>query len=121
MLPIVLNPHLYEYVDSTKIMYICWKGGIANIGLKNDHPKDIIGSHHGRLEAAHWYQRHGKAAPLTIPPVKLAPDLGILGPFWSGYDAIKHHVWCCHPIQTAFHILIRHLQSIWAHLYAVHT
>ncbi len=28
--------------------------------------------------------------------------------------------WSCHPIQAAFSILIRHMQSVWAHWYAVH-
>ena len=30
------------------------------------------------------------------------------------------HGWRCHPIQTASHIHIRHIQSVWAHWYAVH-
>ncbi len=52
--------------------------------------------------------------PYTITPAKLAPDLGILGPLWTVIIVPLHHGWGWYPPQTASHILIRHIQSVWA-------
>ena len=35
---------------------------------KTGHPWDVMGSHHGPLAAARWYQRHGKVVPKPSAP-----------------------------------------------------
>jgi hypothetical protein len=35
---------------------------------KTGHPWDLMGSHHGPLAAACWYQRHGKVVPKPSTP-----------------------------------------------------
>ncbi len=52
--------------------------------------------------------------PYTVTPTKLAPDLGILGPLWTVKMVKLHHGWGWYPPKTASHILIRHIQSVWA-------
>ncbi len=52
--------------------------------------------------------------PYTITPAKLAPNLGILGPLWTVKMVPLCHSWGWYPPQTASHILIRHIQSVWA-------
>jgi hypothetical protein len=34
--------------------------------------------------------------------------------------SLRHHGWGCHPIQTASHIHIRHVHSVWAQWYTAH-
>ncbi len=51
--------------------------------------------------------------PYTVTPAKLAPDLGILGPLWTVIIVPLRHGWGWYPSQTASHILIRHIQSVW--------
>ncbi len=50
----------------------------------------------------------------TITPAKLAPDLEILGPLWTVKMMPLRHGWGWLPPQTASHIHIRHIQSVWA-------
>ncbi len=50
----------------------------------------------------------------TVTPAKLAPDLGILGSLWTVKMVTLRHSWGWYPLQTASHILIRHIQSVWA-------
>ncbi len=68
---------------------------------------------------AHWYavHRHTVAA-LHSYPHYLAQILG----FWVTYREMMSlcHGWGCQPPQTASCIYIRHIQSVWAHWYAVH-
>ncbi len=57
--------------------------------------------------------------PYTVTPTLLGSDFGVLGHLW-----VKM-MWLCHargwqPSKTASHIHIRHIQSVWAHWYAVH-
>ncbi len=52
--------------------------------------------------------------PYTVTPAKLAPDLGILGPLWTVTMVPLRHDWGWYPLQTASHILNRHIQSVWA-------
>ncbi len=59
------------------------------------------------------YQGH-MGAPYTVTPAKLASDLGILGPLWAVKMVPLRHSWGWCPPQTASHILIRHIQSVWA-------
>ena len=53
--------------------------------------------------------------PYTIPPSKLAPDFdfGVQVQLWSKLMFL-HHYWGQHPPQTAFHIRIRYITSVWA-------
>ena len=51
------------------------------------------------------------------------PYLSQILVFWvtCGVKMISlQHGWGCHPIQTASHIHVRQMQSVWAHWYAVH-
>ncbi len=69
---------------------------------------------------AHWYAVHGHTvSALHSYPPDLAKILG----FWvtSGVKMMwLCHVWGSQPPQTAFHIHIRHIQSVWAHWYDVY-
>ncbi len=60
-----------------------------------------------------WYQ------PYTVIPTLLHDEFGALG------HLLSQMMWLCHgwgwqPPQTASHIHIRHIKSVWAHWYAVH-
>ncbi len=64
-----------------------------------------------------------KYQPYTaIPTLLLGSDVGVLGHLWSQNDIIIiiHHGWGWQPPQTISYIHIRHIQSVWAHWYAVH-
>ncbi len=50
----------------------------------------------------------------TFTPAKLAPDLGSQGPLWTVKMVPQRHSWGWYPPQTTSHILIRHIQSVWA-------
>ena len=52
--------------------------------------------------------------PNTVTMAKLSPDLGILGRLWSIKMVPLRHSWGWYPPQTATHIHIRHIQSVWA-------
>ncbi len=58
--------------------------------------------------------------PYTVKPaLLLGSDFGVLGHLWSQNDVISHG-WGLQPPQTASHIHIGHIQSDWAHWYAIH-
>ncbi len=58
--------------------------------------------------------------PYTVIPTLLGSDFGVLGHV-CGFEMMSlHHGWGWQPPQTAFHIHLRHTQSIWALWYAVH-
>jgi hypothetical protein len=69
---------------------------------------------------AHWYavNRHKVAALHSYLPY-LAQILG----FWVNFGVemmTLHHGWDWQLPQTSSHIYIRHIQTVWAHWYAVH-
>ncbi len=94
------------------VCYLCWLyNGAINIGIYIRHIQSVW---------AHWYaaHRHKVAALLRYPPY-LAQILG----FWVNYGVEMmwlHHGWGWQLPQTASCIYIRHIQSAWAHWYAVH-
>jgi hypothetical protein len=53
------------------------------------------------------------------PHYLLWSDFGVLGHLWSQMMSLRHD-WAWQPPQTASHIHIRHVYSVWAHWYAVH-
>ena len=55
----------------------------------------------------------------VILPTLLGSDFGDLGHLWSQMMSLRH-VWGWQPPQTASRIHIWHIQSVWAHSYAVH-
>jgi len=57
--------------------------------------------------------------PYTVIPTLLGSDFGVLGHLWSQMITLGHG-WGWQPPQTASHIHIRHVKSVWAHWYAVH-
>ena len=69
--------------------------------------------HIGMLSIGVWYQ------PYTLIPTLLGSDFGVLGHLWNQMITLGHG-WGWQPPQTASHIHIRHLKSVWAHWYAVH-
>ena len=72
------NPHLCRHVDSTQIM-----SSPQESQTKTGHPWDVMGSHHGPLAMACWYQHHGKTVPNPS-----APTLSI--------------GCCCHPLRLVW-------------------
>ena len=57
--------------------------------------------------------------PYTVIPTLLGSDFGVLGHLWSQMITLGHG-WGWQPPQTASHIHIRHVKSVWAHWYVVH-
>jgi hypothetical protein len=69
---------------------------------------------------AHWYAVHGHTVAALHSQTRTSC---FLGGFWvtCGVKMISlHHGWGWPPPQTASLIHIRHVQSVWAHWYAVH-
>ncbi len=69
---------------------------------------------------AHWYAVHG---PTVAALHSHTHTSWFFGGFWvtCGVKMISlHHGWGWPPPQTASLIHIRHIQSVWAHWYAVH-
>jgi hypothetical protein len=56
----------------------------------------------------------------VILPTLLGSDFGVLGHLSKQMMSLRH-IWGWQPPQTASRIHIRHIQSVWAHWYAVHT
>jgi hypothetical protein len=69
---------------------------------------------------AHWYAVHWFAvSPLHSYTHPTFLRFGVLGHLLSQMMWLFHD-WGWQPTQTALHIHIRHMQSVWAHWYAVH-
>jgi hypothetical protein len=69
---------------------------------------------------AHWYAVHGHMA---VASNSYTHNTWLT--FWGSGSLVEskwwYNVgWVWQPIQSAFHIYIRHIQSVWAHWYAVH-
>ncbi len=58
--------------------------------------------------------------PYTVIPTLCGSDFGVLGHLHSQNDVIMSWLRLTAMPHTAYCIHIRHLQSVWAHLYAVH-
>ncbi len=69
---------------------------------------------------AHWYAVHGHMAVASNSYTHTTcVRFVVLGHLWSQNDVIMHG-WGSQPTQTASHIHIRHIHSVWALCYAVH-
>jgi hypothetical protein len=55
----------------------------------------------------------------TGKPILHCSNFGVLGHLWSQNDVITSG-WGWQPPQTIYCIHIKHIQSVWAHWYAVH-
>ncbi len=80
----------------------------------------LIHTRHLQSVWAHWYavHRHEVAALHSYPPY-LAQILGFLVTY--GVEMMSlHHGWGWQLPQTASQIYIRHIQSVWAHQYAIY-
>ena len=68
----------------------------------------------------HWYAVHWfTVSPLHSYTHPTFLRFGVLGQLLSQMMWLFHD-WGWQPTQTASHIHIRHMQSVWAHWYAVH-
>ena len=69
---------------------------------------------------AHWYavQRHIVAALYSLYPPYLAQILWFWFTCWAKMMPLRHG-WGWQPSETASPIHIKHIQSVWAHWYAV--
>ncbi len=69
---------------------------------------------------SHWYAVHWHTVwPLHSYTHPTFLRFGVLGHLWSQMMWLCHG-WGRHPTQTNSHIHIMHMQSVWAHCYAVH-
>jgi hypothetical protein len=97
-----------------KMMWLChgW-------GWQPPQTASHIHIRHAQSIWAHWYiLAYGSSLTQFYPPY-LAQILG----FWVPCGV--KIMWLCHswgwwPPQTTSHIHIRHIQSVWAHWYAIH-
>ncbi len=68
----------------------------------------------------HQYAVHGHmAVPQTVILTLIGSDFGVLAHCGVKMMSLRHG-WARQPPQTASRIHIRHMQSVWAHCYAVH-
>ena len=86
-------------------------------------PQTASHIHIGHIQSdwAHWYAIHGH----TVSALHSYTHPSWVRFWGSGSLVESKMMWLCHgwgwqPSQTASHIHIRHIQSIWAHWYAVH-
>jgi hypothetical protein len=71
---------------------------------------------------AHWYDvhRHKVVSSLTQLSTLLSSELGALIHLWGVKMMSLCHGWSWQPPQTASRIHVNHIQTVWAHWYAVH-
>ncbi len=106
-------------------MVICWVDmmSLCHVwGWQPPQTASCIIIRHVQRVWAHWYAVHGytvAALHSNTHTTYLAHILGFLVTFGVKMLSV-HHGWGCQPPQTASHIHIRHVQSVWAHWCAVH-
>ncbi len=107
------------------------------LGFWDTHGVKVMSSHHGwgwepPQTVPHIYMRHiqsgwacwyavhmNKVAALHSCPPYLAQIWGLWVTYGVEMMSLRHG-WGWQPPHTASHIHIRHIQSVWAHWYAVH-
>jgi hypothetical protein len=98
-----------------KMMSLCMVEADSHLKLLPTSKLDIYKmiDHIDMLSMGIQYQ------PYTIIPTLLGSDLGALGHLLSQYDVIMSWLRLT-ATSNCFHIHTRHIQSVWAHWYAVH-
>jgi hypothetical protein len=107
---------LLAFTCGVKMMWLCQ-------GLGWQPPWTASHIHIGHIQSdwAHWYAIHGHTVyqPYTVIPTLLGSDFGVLGHLWSQNEVIMSWLMLT-ATSNCFPHHIRHIQSDWAHWYAVH-
>ncbi len=103
--------HLWR---QNNIIVSCW-------GCHPIQTASCIHIRHVQRVWAHWYAVHRFKVAAFLSYTHPTPLRTLVIWVISGVKMMSlRHGWTFHPIQTASSIHIRHVQSVWAHWYAVH-